>query len=170
MKTDDVYALAAEWVRMSVPIDEMTEAHHAAQQAYATALAQRLNIDAEWIRTRATKHLDAEGRVFEGDVNNAETQGYRIELRLVFAQPGKEDNDDFEKWTARAVTIYRDGTVVVAENPFVKAMRAFLQSKVLAGESTESDKLCATKLEAADVYHTNFLPAELQVPLATYLP
>lgn len=169
---DDVYALAAEWVRMSVPIDEMTEAHHAAQQAYATALAQRLDIDAEWIRTRATKHLDAEGRVFEGDVNNAETQGYRIELRLVFAHPDNEDNVDFEKWTARAVTIYTDGAVVVAENPFVKAMRAFLRSEVLAthGETTASSRVCAKKLMAADLYHKKLLPAELQVPLATYLP
>ena len=165
----DVYALAAAWVRDKVPMDEMTEAHIATAKAYAAALAERLDVDTEWARTRNTEYQDAEGERYQGDIGTAETRRYRITLDLVIMPPEKEQNRSLEQWISLSVTIHADGTLVVTANRAATKTKGALSDPFLsAGLSASARKTLETCVNLAETYHKR-LPPNLQVKLATYL-
>ena len=153
---DPLYALAANWISVRPESgDNVTEAQLEPHKAYAAALAERLNVDAEWVDTRQTNYVNGNGAA-DGP----------IELMLVIKPPGQERNFTFDLWTGRDVRIHADGMLIVEESEYVKAWRKFLShhDPHLPG----SDPM-ARKLVLADEYHKT-LPPSVQVRLATYLP
>lgn len=153
---DPLYALAANWISVRPESEEnITEAQLEPYKAYAAALAERLNVDAEWVSTGGTNYVGGDGAADDP-----------IELLLVIAAPEQERNVTFDAWTGRDVTIHADGRLIVAENGWVKAWR-----KILSHDDSPSPekKAMARKLAKADEYHKE-MPPSVQVRLATYLP
>lgn len=152
---DPLYALAANWISVRPESEEnITEAQLEPHKAYAAALAERLDVDAEWVDTTGTNYVD----------NGA--ADHPIELLLVIKPPGQEQSLTFDMWTGRDVRIHADGRLIVAENGWVKAWR-----KILSHDDSPSPekKVMARKLAKADEHH-KALPPSVQVRLATYLP
>ena len=164
----DVYALAAEWIRVLVPMDDMTDAHRATANAYAAALAERLGVDAAWTRTRNTRYNGEQ-------LTPAPPPSLSppITLHLLLLPPDETDVSYACKCGAREVTLEPNGVITVAENIVHKSGKRFMSLETRDADGNWADSAVASVhqlLTTIESHYDTLRDNGMHVPLATYLP
>lgn len=162
----DLYALAAAWIRVRVPLDEMTEEHREVVNAYVDALAERLGVDAGCTATRSTRYAGDDDAI-------PDTQRRPITIRLALLPPGDREMSEVCKYGARQVFIYPDNSVTVAEGEIHASARRMMSLEMQHDDGTWADAAVASThalLMAMDAYYVLLRAKGVDVPLATYLP
>ena len=162
----DLYALAAAWIRVRVPLHEMTEEHTEVVNAYVDALAERLGVDAGCMATRSTRYADAYDAA-------PDTQRPPITLRLALLPPGEKEMSQACESGARRVFIHPDNSVTVAEGEYHASARHMMSLETQPVDGIWPDAALASThalLMAMDAYYVMLRAKGVDVPLATYLP
>ena len=164
----DVYALAAEWIRVLVPMEDMTDAHRATANAYSAALAERLGVDAAWVRTRNTR--------YRGEPLThvpPSSLSLPISLHLLLLHPDETDVSYACKCGAREVTLEPNGVISVAENIVHKSGKRFMSLEKRDADGNWADAAVASVdqlLTTIESHYDTLRDNGMHVPLATYLP